>query len=137
MLRFGFKDDKLVSVTDDEKVPGLDYKNRNDLKDFQDAKELAQEATELTGDLHVACDLGDLVRPRYDVIRAPKVGDKVSYAFNGDCYPDGTIVKITKSGIVKTERNSYRRRKLSASWKQPGGTWSLVRGHINERNPEF
>lgn len=68
---------------------------------------------------------------------APKVGEEVSYAFNGDCYLGGTVTKVTPTGRVTTSQGKkYRRIKgcLSA-WTD--GTWSLVKGSHESRNPEF
>jgi hypothetical protein len=68
----------------------------------------------------------------------PKVGDPVSYGFNGDYYPDGHITAITKKFQITTSTgNKYRRVKSTSGWKRTGGTWSLVKGHIYEQNPHF
>lgn len=114
------------------------WQYRRNWESFERATEIAAGLTKLTGDLYLPIDNGTSTWPRYDVIEAPKVGDKVSYAFNGDYYPDGEITHITKTFQIKTSAgNTYRRRKNTGSWRQPGGTWSLVQGHINERNPSF
>lgn len=116
------------------------WETRHNIVTLSHAERIAAEATELTGDLYVGIDNGPSVWPRYDLIKAPKVGDKVSYAFNGDYYPDGEIVSVTPGSLrqVKTSTgHTYYRRKQTGNWKQTGGTWSLVPGHINERNPEF
>jgi hypothetical protein len=117
-----------------------DWQSRWDWKDFATVERLAASATKATGRLHIGFDNGPCVSPRYDVMEAPNVGDKVSYAFNGDSYPDGEIVHITPGTlrIIKTSTgNTYYRRKQSGSWKQTGGTWSLIQGHHNERNPHL
>ena len=114
------------------------WSSRWDFKTFADATRIAHSATKNLGTLFVAVDSGPCVSPRYDVVQAPKVGDKVSYGFNGDYYPDGEIVKVSPTLQVTTSTgNVYRRRKQTGSWQQTGGTWSLVQGHINERNPHF
>lgn len=114
--------------------------SRWDFDSFAKAEQIAAGATKVTGELHVAVDSGPYVSPRFDVVRAPAVGDKVSYGFNGDYYPDGVIVSVG-SGVqmvVKTSTGqTYRRRRQTGSWRQAGGTWSLVQGHIDERNPSF
>jgi hypothetical protein len=86
----------------------------------------------------MAVDRGTSVYPRYAVIRKPQVGDDVSYAFNGDYYPDGQIASISKSMKVITTTNGHKfyRRKESGSWVM-NGTWTLVNGHIDRRNPSF
>lgn len=137
----GFQTDNEGRVT---AVAGPDdhdaWKAVNRWASFEEAEDIAAQATELTGDLHLACDRSRYVSPRYVVVRAPKVGDKVSYAFNGDYYPDGVIRHVTKTTcrVVKTDTGrTYYRRKLGAGWKMQGGTWSLVPGHISRYNREF
>jgi hypothetical protein len=101
-------------------------------------QEIAKAATEFSGDLHIATDSGPGCWPRFDVIRAPKVGDLVSYAFNGDSYPDGKIAKISDSlKVVTTDTGSrYYRRRTSGAWIKDG-TWSMTQGHTYKQNPEF
>ena len=115
-----------------------DWQSRHDWKSFEQVEQIAAGLTKLIGDVYLAVDQGSSTWPRYDVMKAPKVGDKVSYAFNGDYYPDGEIVGITNGWRITTSTgNKYNRRKNSGSWRKIGGTWSLVQGHINERNPHF
>jgi hypothetical protein len=106
------------------------------------AQRIAAEASSLTGAEWDAIDNGEHCYPRYDVVRVPRVGDKVSYAFNGDSYPDGEIVSVSSRDkgfrIVKTDTGSaYYRRKQTAGWIKKGGTWSLIQGHQRRWNPEF
>lgn len=113
---------------------------RHEIKDFNHAERLAKEATGLTKKLHVAIDNGDNVWPRFDVAPAPEVGADVSYAFNGDSYPDGQIISVSNGPrmVVKTSNgNVYYRRRQTGSWIMQGGTWSLINGHHREWNPEF
>lgn len=131
----------LVGVAD--KTPdGLHwtkYLCRHDLETFEDAEGLAVSATSLTGRIHIATDSGTHYAPRFDVIELPAVGEPCSYAFNGDATPDGHIARISGQNfrvITTTTGRRYFRRKLSGSWINEG-TWSLVLGHINERNPSF
>lgn len=87
----------------------------------------------------IVVDNGPYVCPRFSVIEPPKVGDAVSYAFNGDYYPDGEIVKISGKNlrIVTTSNGSkFWRKGNSGRWIKDG-TWSLVPGHIDRRNPHF
>lgn len=112
---------------------------RWDWKSFDVAEKLAAKITKFTGALHIATDSGPSVSPRFDIIKAPAVGDEASYAFNGDYYPCGKIKSISKSlRVITTDtgRTFYRRRQ-SGAWIMKGGTWSLVHGHINRLNPEF
>lgn len=137
MLHFEVQNGKLVSVST-ESQRGESWITRHAFKTLEQADEMAAQATELTGDLHVGVDNGSSVWPRYDVVRAPKVGDEVSYAFNGDYYPDGVIAKVSATLIVTTSTgNTYRRRRKTGRWAQPGGTWSLVHGHHSDKNPHF
>ena len=76
--------------------------------------------------------------PKYSIFELPQVGDPISYGFNGDYYPCGEIKSIsaTKKLIVSTTGAKFYRRNNSASWVK-NGTWSMVAGHIDERNPHF
>lgn len=97
------------------------------------------EALAATTGTQIVVDNGPHVSPRFSVIEPPKVGDKVSYGFNGDYYPDGEIVKISGKNlrIVTTSTGSkFWRRGNSGRWVM-NGTWSLVPGHRSERNPSF
>lgn len=140
-------DDNLVQVREDcptheereviRKAGGNEV-NRHDIRSFAHAEQLAQQATELMGELYIATDAGAHVSPRIDVIRAPAVGDKVSYAFNGDSYPCGRITAIspTLKKVTTSEGDVFYRRRQSGAWVK-GGTWSMVRGHVSARNPSF
>lgn len=68
----------------------------------------------------------------------PKIGDKVSYAFNGDCTPCGEIEKIspTMKKITTTTGHTFYNKKGTASWVMHG-TWYMVNGHYEERNPHI
>lgn len=113
--------------------------NRNDWKTMLDAELIAAALNDTVKEnRYLATDAGPHVSPRYDVIELPRVGDKVSYAFNGDSYPCGEIVSISKSlkVIVTSEGKKFYRRRQTGSWIN-NGTWSLVPGHISKWNPEF
>jgi hypothetical protein len=135
VLYFHYKNGRLQEITT-EYVPGS--VNRNDFNNFGQATQIAAEASALTGHLYIATDAGDHVYPRYDVIKAPAVGDLVSKAFNGDYYPCGKIVKISDSlKRVETDTGEvFWRRKNSGQWLSQR-TWSMVGGHISKLNPEF
>jgi hypothetical protein len=111
--------------------------DHNDWKSFMRVEEIAAKLTELTGTAYQATDAGEYVYPRYDVQQKPQVGDEISYSFNGDTYPDGTIVRISKTGNVVTSSSgkTYRRRKLTGAYTNHG--WFMVHGHISEKNPHF
>lgn len=120
------------------------YENRNDWPTFERAEQVAKELNEAAVQTverpYIATDAGPHVSPRFDVIARPLVGDAVSYGFNGDSYPDGKIIKVSgkEFRIITTDTGSvYYRRKQSGGWKKQGGTWSLLAGHRNERNPHF
>ena len=124
-----------------KEFPGITYdrvESRWDWKSMEYVEGLAMRITAFTGKSFIAVDNGECVSPRYDIMELPKVGDEVSYGFNGDYYPDGKIVSITKKFMIKTSTgNTYRRRRQSGAWLQPGGTWGLCQGHISEQNPHF
>lgn len=110
----------------------------NSIKDFKNAITISRYLTATIGKSYIAIDRGSGVSPRFGVIELLSIGDKVSYAFNGDYYPDGEIVKISKTLQITTSTgNIYRRRKNSGAWVLTGGTWCLVSGHRSELNPSF
>lgn len=140
-LTDGAVDQIATSLTPEQRADsGWVY--RGDFNTILDAELIAQGVTALTGEQWTAIDLGRYVSPRFDVVRAPAVGDEVSDAFNGDYYPAGVITKVSAADkgfkIVTTSTGSrYYRRGTTGKWVKQGGTWSLVRGHINHLNPEF
>lgn len=131
---------KVIGVSD---VYQKGWTTGRECKSYEDAERLARLATEdfsAHGQEFLPVDRGSHVWPRYDVIRAPKVGTLVSYSFNGDSYPDGEITKVggTNCSRIYTSTGSvYNRRRNSGSWIKRGGTWSLITGHHNDRNPSF
>lgn len=112
--------------------------NRNDWKSFDRVTEIAAQLTAATGRIFLPTDDGEYVSPRYDVVDAPAINDEVSYAFNGDSYPDGVIVKINANHrfIWTSNGNKYIRKGLTSRWVR-NNTWTLVSGHHFEQNPHF
>lgn len=150
---------KVVSATafayDDNIVSSSDCENRNDWKTYEQAAEVAAAL----GPKYQATDAGPYVSPRYDVIDLPQVGQEVSYTFNGDYYPCGKIVSISKGPAFRrivaeedlgwnhnlgrrvTKRHVFHRRcrdgkPTGGAWIMDG-TWSMIQGHHNKTNPEF
>jgi hypothetical protein len=120
--------------------PGVTVESRWDWKDYATVEALAAELTEKTGKQYLGTDAGSGCSPRFDIERGWVEGEPVSYAFNGDYYPCGTIVKIVGEGqrIITTSTGAkFYRRKTSGNWKKTGGTWSLVAGHHTDKNPSF
>lgn len=74
----------------------------------------------------------------YKIYKKPKIGDKVSYGFNGDYNPCGEIATIspTMKKITTTTGHSFYNRKGTATWKMHN-TWTMVNGHYYERNPHI
>lgn len=126
-----------------KEFPGIVYDEAmnirgSDMTSFEQATKIAAEVTTLTGVLYIAFDNGEWTSHRFGIIDPPQVGDEVSYSFNGDSYPDGKIVRITKNWMVVTDTGSkYNRKRQTSGWMKVGGTWSLIKGHIFEQNPEF
>jgi len=124
-----------------KEFPGIEYdqvRQSRDFKTFEEVEELAKWATEKTGAIWLAYDDGASTYPRFGIFQPPKVGDEVSYAFNGDYYPCGKITKITKGWRITTsEGKVFNRKKQRPQWLMVGGTWSLVQGHIERQNPEL
>lgn len=69
-------------------------------------------------------------RRKFDIIAAPQVGDKVSYTFNGECYPCGEIVRIspTLKKIITNHDKVFYRRGNTGQWMMHN-TWSMIPGH--------
>ena len=111
---------------------------RHDWKSYEEAREVAEKVFCAEKELYIGIDNGELIYPRYDIVKAPVIGDEVSYAFNGDYHPDGVIVSVSASlRVVETDSgNRYYRKRLTGKWLL-NKTWSLVAGHHNERNPSF
>lgn len=119
-------------------VPGVNYISRWDFTSFDHAIYLAEQLTIVAGRLFIPIDNGEGHSPRYDVIKAPAVGDDVSMGFNGDYYLCGKIKSISNTyRVITTDagRKFYRKR-LTGAWKY-NGTWTLVDGQRSERNPHF
>jgi hypothetical protein len=114
------------------------WQSTRDAESFEEASTWARYLTAMTGNLWLPADATASTSPRYSVFEAPKVGDLVSYGFNGDCYPCGEIEKITKGWRITTSTGKkFSRYKQTAGWRAVGGTWSMVAGHVEERNPHF
>lgn len=130
-------DGKIVSaeVIDGETFSGSLIESRWNWATFDAAKEVAAAL----GSDYIATDAGPNVSPRYDIIKLPKVGDKVSYAFNGDSYPCGVITAISASlKVISVSEPGVRfyRVKETGSWRF-NRTWFLTSGHCYKQNPEF
>lgn len=115
--------------------------SRHDITSFEHAEQIASQANALigAGTALIPIDSGEHCWPRYDVVEAPKVGDKVSRCINGDYYPDGEIVKVSgkNNRIVTTSTGrKYYRRRLSGAWVADK-FYSMVFGHVSRLNPEF
>lgn len=113
---------------------------RNDFPTMAVAEHVAGLANDAAGKpgFYIAIDNGANVSPRFDVIEAPAVGWPVSYSFNGDSYPDGEIVRVgtgVRMTVTTSTGSRFYRSGQSGRWVKEGGTWSLRRGHHDERNP--
>lgn len=112
--------------------------NRNDIGTYAYAFTLAALLTDRYKSeqrVFLACNRGDR---DFDVIEAPRVGDKVSKGFNGDYYPEGEITRITPKWQITTSTGAkFRRVKNTAGWRETGRGFSMVGGHIDERNPSY
>ena len=117
----------------------LNFISSWDIKTFDEATRLAEEATQVTGRDWLPVDRGDYIAPRFGVVEAPQVGDAVSYTFNGDYYPCGHIIKISDGyyRIQTTTGEVFYRRHHSCTWKQKGGMWVMVKGHTDRQSREF
>lgn len=133
MLYIELRNNKAVAVHESSKVG---YISRWDYESMDHVAKLAAELTEATGELYIPVTTG--ASPKWDVIKAPKVGDDVSYGFNGDYYPSGKITSISPTmKLITTEGGRrYYRKGTSGAWVM-GGTWTLVQGVHFQQNPSF
>lgn len=135
-----------LSVSDDYALTGMrisamggTFECRHDWKTRAQASAWVTLLNDQAGKtLYLSTDAGPGCSPRYDIVRAPEVGDKVSQAFNGDAYPDGEIVKVSPTfGLVTTSTGGkYYRHRETGSWIKHR-TWSMIPGHVDKRNPSF
>ena len=108
-----------------------------DDSDIEVVEKLAEQVSEFTGEKYVVTLTG--CRPQYDIIKMPMVGDDISYSFNGDTRPCGQIARVSQTGklITSTEGHKfYRAGEQSGCWVM-NKTWSMLRGHRDERNPHL
>lgn len=100
------------------------------IQSYEDAEIVAARLSEKMGEKYIPADNGGFITPRFDAIRAPQVGDPVSYTFHGDFYPCGNIAEISKDYriIRTTTQRWFSRRGRSAAWISEG-IWTLVLGH--------
>ena len=151
------RNDRLIHVSHDHltigdrrhltEQRGCVIENRHDWTTLARARQAAADATVCTHVAYLVADRGGHCRPRYDIMRAPQVGDNVSETFNGDSYPTGVIVEISKNyhKITTSDGSIFTRRKGtadnvidSARWcKQGGSTFTMRQGHTHKLNPEF
>lgn len=144
MFYFRIVNDTVASISADltvEQHRDPSWISRHDIKSFEHAQTIAAQANAMlgAGNVFIPVDSGDNCYPRYDVVQAPKVGEEVSRALNGDFYPDGEIVKVSGKDhrIVTTSTGrKYYRRRQSSVWIADK-FYSMVRGHISRLNPEF
>lgn len=136
MLYFKLEDGVVTSVH--EEYTPENTVSRWDFECFEQAVLIAIQAETATGNTYLPIDNGECVSPRYDVVEAPKVGDKVSCGFNGDYYPEGEVVKISDSYKVITTSTGkkFYRKGLTGRWRF-GRIWVLVAGHHDRKNPSF
>ena len=143
MLYFPIKADKVTAIAQDisqYQRENETWISRHDIRGMDHAGKIAYQASILTKKLHLPVDEGSNVWPRFDVIEAPRVGQPISYAFNGDYYPCGEIATISGAPLIRritsTTGKVFWRRHQSAAWIYDG-TWSMVSGHRSELNPSF
>lgn len=98
--------------------------------------EIANDLTSSTNVLYIPIQRSNAY-PKFDVIKAPAVGDDVSKGFNGDFYPCGKIVRISKTlkRITTSNGDVFYRRAETGAWI--AGAFTLVSGIIDRQNPHF
>ena len=144
MFYFRIVNDTVASISGnltDEQHCDPSWISRHDIRSFEHAEQIASQANAMVGagTILIPVDRGEGCWPRYDVVQAPKVGEKISLGINGDYYPDGEIVKISGKDhrIVTTSTGrKYYRRRQSSVWIADK-VYAMVHGHISRLNPEF
>lgn len=122
-----------------QSMPSNDYFDRvSRISTWKEIEEYAKELTKQTGKLYVPCDYGRYRSPRFEAVVVPQVGNEVSKGFNGDYYPQGTVVSVspTLKKITTSTGLSFYRVGKTGGWRN-NGTWWLVSGHRSEWNPSF
>jgi hypothetical protein len=124
----------IVTAISKETQHGEGWVYRHSFKSFEQATEVAEEATKFSGKLYIPTESNGY----FEVTEAPQVGDPVSYCFNGDTYPCGYIKSISKTmyKITTTEGDEFYRRKRTSTWLKHK-IWSLCDGHHYTQNPHF
>ena len=144
MLYFKIENDQVAEVLSHSELHAdknrnlREWESRWDWNNLEAAQQVAASASDKTGKSYLAIDRGTGVFPRFDIIEMPKVGDAVSASFNGDSYPEGHVKSISKTLrliVTTTGRKFYRTSPNSGSWMSR--SFSLIPGHISERNPHF
>jgi hypothetical protein len=122
-------------ATQEREMSEVEIKSGWDIESFEEARVHAEEVSESTGETYIPVDHGKYRSPRYEVTRAPHVGDEVSRSINGDYYPCGVITKIspTMKKVTTSDGSVFYRYKETGSWRK-SNFW-MVHGHIDRRNP--
>lgn len=136
--------DKVVALAESHEEaqraphPAVRFESRWEWKSWECVVSLVAELhPAFDGQIFLPVDKGDSTNHRFDIIKAPRVGDEVSMGFNGDYYPVGKIESISASmKLIIAGGKRFYRRKQTAAWLH-GKTFALIPGHYNERNPSF
>jgi hypothetical protein len=112
-----------------------------DRRDKVEAQRHLEERVAETGVEHIIFNSADESWPFWEVSRLPQIGDEISYGFNGDSYPCGTIVKISKTmkKITGSGGDTFYRSpkpRQQSTWRKHK-TWTMTFGHTEKRNPSF
>ena len=134
-VEFGFKEvSEIFNYQDAELIKAVMEKDGGTYQIIQNGRD-QRELLEFANDEGTYSE----PKPNFRVFKMPAVGDKVSFGFNGDWYPCGEIAKISKTfkKIATNTGEIFWRKGKGKSWMREGGTWSMTKGHYNERNPHF
>lgn len=139
MIHIKLEQDKVVGISTswDSSMNPKEWVSRWDWNSYEEVENIAKLVSEYSNQKYLPVDNGESVSPRFDIVKAPFIGEEVSQYFNGDSYPEGKIVKISESHRVITTSTGkkFYRYKQSGSWRRNG--FSLISGHHSERNPHF
>lgn len=122
----------------DKAKEGWSYQCRVDWANREQAEFVAKEINEIYGfqtPRYYVVDYGPNCSPRWDVVRDFQVDEFVSRGFNGDYYPEGVVVKKTRTSFTTSTGLTFRKNR--AGFYLYDRMWAAVHGHKNERNPHL
>lgn len=108
--------------------------DRNDICSWREACEVAANVEGAGPDEYMAVDNGPTEWPRYDVVRAWKIGDRARMVFNGDGFDCGQVCRVSPDykRIRVTGIKGPRGGRKALTFKRQGksGVWKRGAFHL-------